>query len=81
MRRFPKALRPVENLNDEAARERSRATRGALGATHLEHPFLSKIDDRAVLLYTEAAAAHTPDRKQNATFKGLIFHPCAALLL
>lgn len=63
VRRFSKALRLVEKLNDDTATEDSSATRCTLGATHLDSAALSSVDEYDMVLYIEAAAALTQNRK------------------
>lgn len=59
MRRFPEALQLIENINDEAASTDSGSAKGALSITHLDEAVLSSAEEHTVLLYTEAAVAHT----------------------
>lgn len=78
MRRLPKALELVEKLNDEASSENSTVTTDGLRATRLENSLLSKAEEHDVLLYLEAAAAHTRVRKQNAGSDSRAFYFSAA---
>lgn len=57
--RFLGALRLVEKLNNETGSEQSRFTKGALGVFRLDKSVLSRADVLDVVLYIEAATAHT----------------------
>lgn len=70
MRRFQKALRLGEKLNDEGVSEQLIATKGVLGSRHLDNALLSNSDEHDVLLYIKATAANIRLRRQNATFSG-----------
>lgn len=80
VRRFSEALRLVDKLNDKAAGKSSSAIRGVLGTPHFDNAVFSSTDEHDALLYTEAVAALTRDRKQHAIFSVRAFYPYAALL-
>lgn len=68
-------------LNEEGVCEDSCANRSFSGVTHLDSAGLSRADGHGLLLYIEAAAAHTRGRNRNATFNSRAFYPYAAPLL
>lgn len=59
MQRFPAALRLFEKINDEAAGTDSALAKRVLGVTDLDIAVLSSTEERDVLLYIEATAAHS----------------------
>lgn len=81
MRRFAKALRLCDKLDDDAASEDFSASKSALEASCLDYALLSRANENDVLLYIQATSAHRRDRKQNATIDSNAFYPYAASLL
>lgn len=59
MQRSPGALRLDQKISDKAASRDSAVTRNAWSVTHLDSAALSIAEEQDVMLYVEAAAAHT----------------------
>lgn len=65
-------------MNQEAASLGLKSARGAPGDNYLDIAGFSTAEEHNILLYIEAAAAHTQSRKQNTPFIGRGFYFCAA---
>lgn len=57
-------MRLVQKLNNETSSENPGVFRAALGVAHLDNALFSKADENEMVLYIEAAAAKTEDRKK-----------------
>lgn len=73
VRSFSAALLLVENINGEAASSESATARGVLAVPHLDNAMLLSAEEHGLLLYFEAAAAHTRSPKQNLAVHGRVF--------